>query len=251
MGLSGEGENCSVGIMSDVDGPGKGKQGEVVDPNIQTKFMVIFGVLAFLPIVLFFIFGVTVTKDEEPGVAGTNGVQGESFFTAEAEYEAGGERGTYVMRVQIREVTVQGGEEKEAIVAAPVLTGKIGEEARMEMLGEKGGRDIIVSSFYPARESHAPIVCSVEIKENGQTIYRTKVRVQVKELSSKLTNSEELIDVAVAKLEWGDPEGAQTILMAVVLAEPANRRAKYYLENCKRTIERRAEPEVRERIFFP
>ena len=36
---------------------------EPVDPNIQIKFTIIFGILAFIPFVLFYFYGLEVKKE--------------------------------------------------------------------------------------------------------------------------------------------------------------------------------------------
>jgi hypothetical protein len=45
-----------------------------VDPNIQIKFTIIFGILAFIPFVLFYFYGLDVKKDPAPRPGATNGV---------------------------------------------------------------------------------------------------------------------------------------------------------------------------------
>jgi hypothetical protein len=55
----------NVGVPIETE---KGSDSAKVDPNIQIKFTIIFGILAFIPFVLFYFYGLDVKK--ESGVAG-------------------------------------------------------------------------------------------------------------------------------------------------------------------------------------
>ena len=97
----------------------------------------------------------------------------ESFYTTDATFTPGPEPDTYHVKFIIKKITVHRGTEKEELVAAPAVTSKLGQPASIEILGGRKSKDITVSTFYPSKDSAAPLTCSVEIKEKGKITYRT------------------------------------------------------------------------------
>ena len=112
-------------------------------------------------------------------------VHAQSFITADAEYGPGPEPNTYSLKVHIKRISTQGDKESAEIIAAPGLTARFGEEAKIELRGGKNGKDILVSSFYPTNQQNSPILCSVEVKENGTNLFRTKLQIRINELASQ------------------------------------------------------------------
>lgn len=180
-----------------------------------------------------------------------NSLHAQSFITADAEYGPGPEPNTYSLKVYIKRISTQNEEESAEVIAAPGLTARIGEEAKVELLGGKNGKDILISSFYPTEKQNSPILCSVEVKENGTSLFRTKLQLRINELTSEKQTSKRLVDFARACMDAGDLERAQRILQAILVVEPTNRAAKYYLENCERTIVKRSKPDPQPRVVFP
>lgn len=107
-------------------------------------------------------------------------LRAETFYTTDATYTPGPEPDTYLMKVIIKKITVARGTEKEEIVAAPSVTSKLGQPARIELLGGKKSKDVTVSTFYPETDdNNRAITCAVELKEKGKVTYRTKISVSL------------------------------------------------------------------------
>jgi len=107
------------------------------------------------------------------------GIRAESFYTAEATYEAGQEKGTCLLKVYIKQVTIEGDRETEEVIAAPGVTSKIGQPAKIEMIGGREPKDVVVSSFYPEKGGGEAIVWSVEVREKGRMVYRTRTTMKL------------------------------------------------------------------------
>lgn len=106
----------------------------------------------------------------------------QTFYTADATYTPGPQPDTYFAKFIIKKITVNRGIEKEELVATPSITSKLGQPARIEMLGGKKGKDVTVSTFYPSKDSADAMTCSVEIKEKGKITYRTSLSAKTADL---------------------------------------------------------------------
>lgn len=106
----------------------------------------------------------------------------ETFYSTDVTFTRGDEPDTYFAKFIIKKITVHRGTEKEELVAAPSVTSKTGQPARIEILGGRKGKDVTVSTFYPSKDSADAMTCSVEIKEKGKITYRTSLSAKTADL---------------------------------------------------------------------